>query len=135
MKVLISEPIHKLAQIIIHKLKNNGLDQEDIAILKMDGPEYLRKVAANLKLGKNPLYDLSDTEKKILLAYVVFLRQNVTMELGEKPNEEDAAKILHGDVYNSSKDNEELDKELLKQLEKIGLDVHKNDKKDKGDKK
>jgi hypothetical protein len=136
MKVLISEPITKLAQIIIHKIKNDGFDQEDIAILKMDGPNYLRKVAANIKLGKPALTDLSDTEKKVLLAYVIFLRQNVTMEFGDKPNEEDAAKILHGEVYEGGKGNaEELEKELLKQLEKIGLDVHKNDKKDKGDKK
>jgi len=131
MLILISDPIQKLAQIIV-KRTECGFDPSDIAILKNDGPTYLRRVQANLKLGKKPLADLEDTDKKVLLSYVIFLRQNITMEKGDRPNEEDAAKILHGEVYEESKkDSKELEEELLKQLEKIGIDVKKNDKGDK----
>jgi hypothetical protein len=86
-------------------------------------------VQTNIKLDKEPLNDLKDADKKVLLSYVIFLRQNVTMEKGDKPNEEDAAKIIHGELFSKSKeDDEELEKELLKQLEKIGIDVKKSKK-------
>ena len=131
MLTLISDPIQKLAQIIV-KRTECGFDPADIAILKNDGPTYLRRVQTNLKLGKKPLTDLEDTNKKVLLSYVIFLRQNITMEKGDRPNEEDAAKILHGEVYKESKkDSKELEEELLKQLEKIGIDVKKNDKEER----
>jgi len=127
----ISDPIHKLAQVIVKRCEG-GLDPSDISILKNDGPTYLRRVQTNLKLGKEPLADIEDTDKKVLLSYVVFLRQNITMEKGDKPNEEDAAKILHGEVYEASKkESKDLQEELLKQLEKIGIDVKKNEKGDK----
>jgi hypothetical protein len=131
MLIPISQPMTKLAQVIIKKL-DTGLDPEDITILKNDGPGYMRQVQTNLKLGKKPLQDLSDTAKKVLLSYVIFLRQNVTIEKGDRPNEEDAAKVIHGEVFeNSSKENKELEEELLKQMEKIGIDVRKNEKGDK----
>jgi len=131
---LISEPIVKMAQVLQFEC---GLDPQDTAILKLDGPKYLRKVQTNIKLKHDPLDDLKETEKKVLLAYVIFLRQNITIEQGAKPNEEDAAKILHGEVYeDEDKIDKELSKELIKQLEKVGIDVHANKdtkKKDKGD--
>jgi hypothetical protein len=128
----ISQPIIKLAQII--KKTEGGLDPQDISILKKDGPEYMRHVHTNIKLGKKALDDLTDTAKKVLLAYVIFLRQNATIEEGNKPNEEDTAKVLHGEVYkkDTKEDDEEgseLDKELLKQLEKLGMNVKKDEDK------
>jgi hypothetical protein len=131
MLTTISTPIAKLAQVIIKKI-DDGLDPQDITILKHDGPGYLRKVQTNIKLGKKPLTDIDDTAKKVLLAYVIFLRQNITMEQGDKPNEEDAAKVIHGEVYSGSKkESKELEEELLKQLEKVGIDVKKNEKGEK----
>jgi hypothetical protein len=125
---LISEPIAKVAKVITEKIEE-GLDPQDVTILKNDGPNFLRKVQTNIKLDKEPLNDLKDADKKVLLSYVIFLRQNVTMEKGDKPNEEDAAKIIHGELFSKSKeDDEELEKELLKQLEKIGIDVKKSKK-------
>jgi hypothetical protein len=130
MLIPISQPMIKLAQVIIKKLET-GLDPEDIAILKNDGPGYMRQVQTNLKLGKKPLTDLPDSAKKVLLSYVIFLRQNITIEKGDKPNEEDAAKVIHGEVFeNSDKAKKDLEEELLKQMEKIGIDVRKNDKGD-----
>jgi hypothetical protein len=124
---LISTPIAKLAQIILKV--EGGLDPEDISILKNDGPTYLRRLQTNIKLDKEPLSDLDNTAKRVLLAYVIFLRQNVTIEQGEKPNEEDAAKIIHGEIYSDAKkDNKDLDEELLKQLAKVGIDVKKNER-------
>jgi len=125
---LISEPIAKVAKVITEKIEE-GLDPQDVTILKNDGPNFLRKVQTNIKLNKEPLNDLKDADKKVLLSYVIFLRQNVTMEKGDKPNEEDAAKIIHGELFSKSKeDDENLEKELMKQLEKIGINVKKNKK-------
>lgn len=125
---LISEPIAKLAQVVIQKIER-GLDPEDITILKNDGPTCLRRVQTNIKLDKKPFTDLTNTDKKVLLSYVIFLRQNATMSQGDKPNEEDAAKIIHGEIFEGSKkDSKELEEELIKQLSKIGIDVSKKDK-------
>jgi hypothetical protein len=123
---LITEPIIKVAKAIMEKTEE-GLDPQDVTILKNDGPNFLRKVQTNIKLDKEPLNDLKDADKKVLLSYVIFLRQNVTMEKGDKPNEEDAAKIIHGRLFSESReDDKELEKELLKQLEKIGIEIKKN---------
>ena len=127
MKKLITEPIRKLAQIIIHQEQCSKLDGHDRAVLKNDGPKYLRHVQTNIKLKKKPLEDMTDTSKKVLMAYVIFLRQNISMVQGDKANEEDAAKILHGEVYKSdTKKKDELDEDLLKQLEKIGIQADKD---------
>jgi hypothetical protein len=131
MFIPVAQPVSRLAHIIIHKI-DDGLDPQDVAVLKIDGPKYLRHMSTNIKMKKDPISDLNDTGKKVLLAYVIFLRQNVTMEPGDKPNEEDAARILHGDIFGSNKDDEEeLEEELLKQLSKIGMDVERDEKKNK----
>jgi hypothetical protein len=98
-----------------------SLDMQDRNILAIDGPKYLRHVQTNIKLKKNLLSDLTDTGKKVLLAYVIFLRQNLTTEQGDRPNEEDAANVLHGDLFKNEKDKKELDENLEKQLAKIGI--------------
>jgi hypothetical protein len=117
----IYEPIKKLAD-DISKKECPTLDMQDKNILSNDGPKYLRHVQTNIKLKKELLSDMTDTAKKVLLAYVVFLRQNLTTDQGDKPNEEDASVILHGDLYGNSKsDKKELDDSLEKQLSKLGI--------------
>lgn len=117
----IYESIKKLAE-DLSKKEYPSLDMQDRTILAKDGPKYLRHVQTNLKLKKSLLSDLSDTSKKVLLAYVVFLRQNLTTDQGDKPNEEDAATIIHGNLYGNSKDDKkDLDETLEKQLSKLGI--------------
>jgi hypothetical protein len=120
MLVPITKYTSKLAAVIITQACP-ALDPKDIDILRKDAPRYLRQVQMNIKLDKDPLKDLSDTEKRILLAYTVFLRQNLTIGEGDRANEEDAAKILHGKVYKGKKEKDDLKEELEKQLEKIGV--------------
>lgn len=113
--------IRKLAKDMSEK-ECLSLDMQDRNILAKDGPKYLRHVQTNIKLKKDLLSDLNDTAKKVLLAYVVFLRQNLTTDQGDRPNEEDAAVILHGALYgNGKKDKKDLDDSLEKQLSKLGI--------------
>jgi len=115
------EPIRKLAEETT-KAECPTLDMQDRNILSIDGPKHLRHVQTNIKLKKKLLADMTDTAKKVLLAYVVFLRQNITTEQGDKANEEDAAKILHGGLYGTGKsDKKELNESLEKQLSKLGI--------------
>lgn len=121
MYTAIYEPIRKLAE-DISKKECPELDMQDRNILSNDGPKYLRHVQTNIKLKKKLLADMTDTAKKVLLAYVVFLRQNLTTDQGDKANEEDAAVILHGDLYGNGKsDKKDLDDGLEKQLSKLGI--------------
>jgi|WetSurMetagenome_2_1015567.scaffolds.fasta_scaffold395973_2 hypothetical protein len=114
-------PIRKLAE-DVSKIECPVLDIQDRNILSNDGPKYLRHVQTNIKLKKDLLSDMTDTAKKVLLAYVVFLRQNLTTDQGDKPNEEDAAVILHGDLYGNGKDEKkDLNESLEKQLSKLGI--------------
>jgi hypothetical protein len=120
MLVPIYQPIRKLAEDAVQQCPS--LDVQDKNILSNDGPKYLRHVQTNIKLKKKLLADMTDTAKKVLLAYVVFLRQNLTTDQGDKPNEEDAAVILHGDLYgNDKKEKKDLDDSLEKQLSKLGI--------------
>lgn len=117
----IYDPIRKLAEDLSEK-GCPSLDMQDKTILSKDGPKYLRHVQTNLKLKKKILADLNDTAKKVLLAYVVFLRQNITTDQGDKANEEDAAVILHGNLYGTGKeDKKDLNESLEKQLSKLGI--------------
>lgn len=115
----ISEPVRQYALGILKKCPS--LDMQDKTVLLHDGPKYLRHVQTNIKLKKNLLSDLTDTAKKVLFAYVVYIRQNITTSQGDRPNEEDAAKILHGELYSGKKDKKELDDNLEKQLAKLGI--------------
>jgi len=121
MKTLIANKIKVLASEIILK---DVLDKEDINTLKHKAPLLMYKVK-DLMRGKKKdiLKDLSAEDKKILMAYVVTIRQNVATGEGDRPNIEDAARILHDDIYDvSHKDGEKrLEKELVKQLGKIGI--------------
>lgn len=122
MRVPIYLPIRKFAQEFSDKCPS--LDLQDRNILAKDGPKYLRHVQTNIKLKKKILADMTDTAKKVLLAYVIFLRQNLTTDQGDKPNEEDAAVVLHGDLYGNSKGSKkDLDESLEKQLSKLGISL------------
>lgn len=121
MYVPIYDPIRKLAKDVCEK-ECPSLDMQDRNILAIDGPKYLRHVQTNIKLKNKLLADMDDTAKKVLLAYVVFLRQNLTTDQGDKANEEDAAVILHGKLYgNSKEDKKDLEENLEKQLSKLGI--------------
>lgn len=126
MLISLAKPIADYARLMTAASKPK-FDGQDVAALKLDGPRNLRLVQQNLRLGKEPLADMEDTDKKILMAYVIFLRQNVTMSDGDSPNVEDAAAILHGKVFGESKEKGEFEDELLKQLKKIGLKIEDKD--------
>jgi len=103
-----------------------GLSDQDVRKLREDGPKLAKKVK-NARKGKH--FDgLSDEDKRLLLAYVVYFRQNLTTEGATKPNDEDAAKILHGEVFkgDDEKTKERLAEELVRQLQKAGVKVDEN---------
>lgn len=118
-----SEVMVEAAEAIIKKVYPL-LDAQDRAVLTKDGPRILRQVQSNVRLKKKPLEDLTEAEKKVLLAYVVFFRQNVTTcPPKDRSNEEDASRILHGEIYNKDKDKKRLEDDLIDQLEKLGIDM------------
>ena len=108
-----------------------SLSQDDADKLNAKGPELIRRIQKDLSGDpeEKDLKDFSDDDKRTLLAYIVYVRENITTEMTDKPNAEDAAKILHGDVYKSSgnKSNKELDKNLIKQLQKAGIKPNKGE--------
>lgn len=121
MKELLANQIRILASEVVLK---NTLNKEDIDMLKHKAPLLMYKVKELMKgKKKNALKDLSSEDKRILMAYVICIRQNVATGEGDKPNLEDTARILHGEVYKTSdkKEEEGFDKELHKQLSKIGI--------------
>lgn len=97
------------------------LSSSEKKILTDKGSSLLRKVQANIDKGKKLFTELSIDDKIILLSYVVFLRQNLSSSQGDKLNEEDAALIFHKKVYKDTEDEEKLNKNLKKQLAKIGI--------------
>jgi hypothetical protein len=100
------------------------LDKEDVTSLKHKAPILMFKVKELMKgKKKDALKELSADDKKILMAYVICIRQNVATGEGDKPNLEDTARILHDEVYDTSTKEKEkhLEKELKKQLSKIGI--------------
>lgn len=126
-----------LSDIIVKKIASYAkeddqvLSSEDKSVLRHDAPGFLRRVQMNLKFDKDPFDGLDETQRRILLAYVIFLRQNIATGPGDRPNEEDASMIMHAKVYKDNKKT--LDEDLQKQLEKIGIKFPEED--EKGDKK
>ena len=121
MKTIISNKIRVMASEIALK---DVLNQEDTKTLKHKAPLLMYKVKELMKdKKKDAIKELTPEEKRILMAYVICIRQNVATGEGDKPNLEDTAKILHNEVYSTSeKDGEKrLEKELKKQLGKIGI--------------
>jgi hypothetical protein len=129
---------------IIRKIaaKVTGLNDQDIQQLNEVAPELILRVRDNTTSNIQDVFDgLTDEDKKLLLAFVVYKRQNITTGPTDNPNSEDAAKILHGELYEDVKDSEAddmIDKNLREQLNKAGLKVPrvkkvKTLKKNKGD--
>ena len=126
MKTTIDTYLQKKAAVLMLMDKDsNYLKKDEIELLNKIAPTLILRVKENVEGKKDPLDDLSDDDKVILLAFVVYKRQNVTTTNKDIPNEEDAATILRGNVYslkNGKKiDKKRLDKDLLEQLAKAGM--------------
>jgi len=128
---------------VVRKLAANiqGLTDFDIDLLNNKAPRLVLIVKDNLESNaSDPYKGLSDKDKNLLLAFVVYKRQNITTSAVDKPNSEDAAKILHDEVYDLPEKNklEKINNDLSEQLNKAGLSVPtpkkvKDVKKNKGD--
>lgn len=119
----VSNRIKRYASIIE---KSIGLDDLDTRMLIHEAPKIYLKVKENIKNNRKPFEHLSNDDKRNLLAFVVYKRQNLTVGPSDNPNDEDAAEILHGDIYNdlsNKKTLKELEKTLKKQLAKTGLEI------------
>jgi len=102
----------------------DALNKDDIKALKFKAPLLLFKVKEIMKSSKKgSLKDLSPEDMVILISYIICIRQNMATTEGDKPNLEDTARILHGEIYDTKdkKDLDNLEKELKRQLSKIGI--------------
>jgi hypothetical protein len=132
MKTSIGTILKKISK-DLEETKPETLTEKDVKELNGRALDLLRKVKDNAdKKDKDPLEGLSFDDIELLLAFVVYKRQNISTSPTEDPNVEDAAKILHNKVYIISDDNEsnkkvreDLEKDLVKQLGKAGLNIKK----------
>jgi hypothetical protein len=127
MKTIISIKVRKLADLIE---KGIGLDDVDIRSMHDKGPQLIRTINKNISAKKDALEDVIPEDMRTLLAFVVYKRENLALGPSDDPNDEDAAKILHGDVYKNLEDKktiEALKKALKKQLMKAGLNIKKEE--------
>lgn len=130
MRQIISKNIKTAAEYLL--AMDDSLTKEDIMNLNQRSPLLVIKVKKNIdKKKKDPFDGISDKDKRLLLAFVVYKRQNITTEETDRPNDEDAAKILHGIVYptegtekKNKKVMKDLEEDLKKQLEKAGLSIN-----------
>jgi hypothetical protein len=129
---------------ILRKLAANaaGLSDKHLDLLNKVAPKLVLRIRDSVEAKEdNPLSSLTEEEKKLLLAFVVYKRQNITIGPTDKPNSEDAAKIMNDELYTdlSNKDkSKKILKELTEQLNKAGLKVPmpkevKDVKKNKGE--
>ena len=121
MKSTLANRLKVIASEIILK---DSLGKGDISDLKHKAPILMFKVKELMKSKKkNALKELSPEDKRVLMAYVICIRQNVATGEGDIPNLEDTSRILHGDIYSTEdkKTEKQLEKELKKQLVKIGI--------------
>lgn len=105
------------------------LSEQDVELLNSKGPSLVKKVKDQAQ-SNEPFAGLSDEDKRVLLAFVVYKRQNITTSPIDNPNVEDAAKVLHEEAYSPTGDEkkdrktyEELEDDLVKQLSKAGLEI------------
>jgi hypothetical protein len=130
MKTIISDILKKIAK-TLGDIKPEVLTEEDVKNLNKKALDLLKKVKDSFdKKDENPLEELSYDDKVLLLAFVVYKRQNIATAPTGDPNVEDAAKILHNKVYIITNDEEkdkevreDLEKDLVKQLSKAGLNI------------
>lgn len=100
------------------------LSKEDASLLKHKAPLLMYKVKDLMKTNKKEaLKELTPEDKKILMAYVICIRQNVATGEGDIPNLEDTSRILHDEIYDTTdkKEVKRLEEELSRQLGKIGI--------------
>ncbi|MBD3261251.1 MAG: hypothetical protein GF334_06135 [Candidatus Altiarchaeales archaeon] len=116
-KALVSERLTKVAYQILSE--DIPLSPEELMELGKKGPTLLKNLKSK---KKKDLKKLSEDDKRMLLAYVVYLRQNLTTEPKDRPNFEDAAKIMHEEVLEDGK-KRQVEEELIKQLAKAGLNL------------
>lgn len=121
---LISDKIYKVAYEVI-AADSPELTVEDVKLLRKKGPNLLKDVQKKAKEDKKHLENLCDKDKRILLAYLVYFRQNITTESTDNPNQEDAAKILHKEIFkeDDKETSEKIVKQIKKQLSKIGISI------------
>lgn len=132
MKKSISSILKKYAE-DLSKISVETLTDEDVENLNERSLKLVKEVRDNIDKGsENPLKNLSDEDKILLLSFVIYKRQNIATAPTENPNTEDAAKVLHGKVYKITGDKKEdkeirenIEKDLIKQLSKAGLNVKK----------
>jgi len=105
-------------------LSRVALSRKDMGKLRNKGRSLARKVQRAEK-AKKELSSFSDDDKRVLLAYIVFVRQNIIPGVKGRPNDEDAAKILHGEVFadDDKETKERLLEELIRQLKKAGVSI------------
>ena len=123
MKLLISKKLVKISKEIE---KSFVLTEEDIKNMKENCYSLLKTLKKNIKQSKSkPFKSISKEDKILLLAFIVYVRQNIATGITENPNSEDAACILHSDIYKGSNkdDKEKLDDDLTKQLNKAGFSL------------
>jgi hypothetical protein len=99
----------------------SALSEDEVRQLREQAPRLVKKIHG--ASPKNPLKALSTEEQRLLLAYVVYVRQNLIMDSNTIPNDEDAAQILHKEVFaeDDKKTKRRLSEELIRQLQKAGV--------------
>lgn len=110
---------------------DDSLTQDDVVELNARSPILIKLLKENMdEKKKDPFEGFSEDDKRKLLSFVVYKRQNITTEPTDHPNVEDSAKILHGLLYptdGTKKENEKslqrLEEDLKKQLSKAGLEI------------
>lgn len=134
MKILISADLRRVSEDLLKSDSNAtpGLSDQQQRDLRNHGAKLLQDVKDNLSKKRFGFEGLSFEDKKTLLAYVIYHRQNTAIDTSSSENiknDEDAAKIIYGDIYKSSQN--ELDKDLSKQLKKgLGVTVVLNKQKE-----
>jgi hypothetical protein len=120
LRKVISTYLHQAAYSLLSCGTN--LSKDDVKKLREKGPKLAKKVRES---GKNSFKRFSDNDKRLLLAYVVYFRQNLAMDGNVKPNDEDAAKILKGEVFkgDDKETKERMVEELVRQLQKAGMKI------------
>ena len=71
----------------------------------------------NIKEGREPLLSLTVEDKREMLAYIVYIRENSSTKPKDNPNYESARDVL--DQHSSTLSDKDLDKNLVKQLKKF----------------
>ena len=127
MRRLIAEDISDITHALEAQKEGAFLSKDDITALRTQGPVFLKKVQKNTADEKSTFKGLSDKDKRVLLAYIVYFRQNISSDEISNPNYEDAARILHQSAFKGDKKDtlKDMEEELKKQLIKAGIKIEK----------